>query len=375
MPIIPLSKAYIDEEIKQKIMEVVDSGWYILGEQCRLFEKEFAEFIGTSEAVLTSSGTGAILLALQALGVKAGDEILVPSHTAFPTVEPVLLLGAKPIFVDIDETYTLDTSLLEEKITPRTVGVLPVHLYGHPAYLDPIQRIAEKHRLFILEDCCQAHGARYKGKRVGSWGKAGCFSFYPSKNLTVYGDGGIVTTSDPVLAEKVRLLRDHGRIGKYQHEVLGYNLRFNEIQAAVGRAQLQKLEEFNRRRRILADLYAKSLSSLPVELPREQTWAYAVYHLYVVRIPCTGSPDRRDRLAQFLRNKGIQTGIHYPTPCHLQPALKPFCAQPPTLPKTEKIVKEILSLPLFPELTEEEVLYIGRSIKEFFDHESQAASP
>lgn len=363
MRTIPLSKAYISEEIKRKIIDVIESGWYILGEQCRLFEKEFAEFIGTSEAILTSSGTGALLLALRALGVRAGDEVIVPSHTAFPTVEPVLLLNAKPIFVDIDETYTLDPSLLEERITPRTVGIIPVHLYGHPAHLDPIRKIAEKYHLFILEDCCQAHGACYKGKRVGSWGEAGCFSFYPSKNLTVYGDGGMVTTSDPTLAEKIRLLRDHGRVGKYRHEVLGYNLRFNEIQAAVGRLQLQKLEGFNQRRRALAKFYSKCLSELPIKLPREQEWGYAVYHLYVIQT------SYRDQLIKFLQEKGVQTGVHYPIPCHLQPAIKPFYTKPPTLPRTERVVREILSLPLFPELTEEEILDITRLIKEFLSKE------
>lgn len=386
MRTIPLSKAYIDAEIKQKILEITELGWYILGEQCQLFEKEFAEFIGTSEAVVTSSGTAAILLTLQALGVKAGDEVIVPAHTAFPTVEPILLLGATPIFVDIDETYTLNPTLLEEKITPHTVGIIPVHLYGHPAHLDPIQRVAEKYHLFVLEDCCQAHGAAYKGKRVGSWGKAGCFSFYPSKNMTVYGDGGMVTTSDAGLAEKIRLLRNHGLVGKYRHEILGHNLRFNEIQAAVGRLQLQKLEWFNQRRRALADFYSKCLREIleQVEksnsstgsdptmnpwkgllLPSEQDWAYAVYHLYVVRILSTGHSNQRDRLIQFLQEKGIHTGIHYPIPCHLQPVMKNFSDQPPVLPKTESVVREIISLPMFPELTEDEILYITQSIKEF----------
>ncbi|MCI0526636.1 MAG: DegT/DnrJ/EryC1/StrS family aminotransferase, partial [Nitrospira sp.] len=192
-------------------------------------------------------------------------------------------------------------------------------------------------------------------------GNMGCFSFYPSKNLTVYGDGGMITTPDPALAEKVRLLRDHGRVGKYQHTVLGYNLRFNEIQAAVGRIQLQKLEGFNQRRRTLANFYSKQLKELPIGLPSEQEWAYAVYHLYVIRT------SHRDSLAQFLQDRGIQTGLHYPIPCHLQPAMKPFYEQPPILSRTESVVTEILSLPMFPELTEEEVIYITQLVREFLD--------
>lgn len=282
---IQLSKAYVDEEIKKKILEVVDSGWYILGQNSKELEKEFANFVGTKQAVLTSSGTSAIYLSLLASGVKKGDEIIVPSHTAFPTVEPIFHCGAKPVFIDIDDTYTIDPQKIEKKITKKTVGILPVHLYGHPVDLDKIKEIADKHNLFIIEDCCQAHGALYKNKRVGSIGKTGCFSFYPSKNMTVYGDGGIITTNDDSIAEKCRMLRDHGRKSKYEHEIVGYNLRFNEIQAVVGRAQLQKLDEFNRKRRENAKLYNELLKGVPVVTPTEAEWAKAVYHLYVIRTP------------------------------------------------------------------------------------------
>lgn len=247
---IPLSKPYMNEEMKQKVLEVMDSGNYSLGKECKAFEEEFARYIGTEHAVLTSSGTSAIFLFLKALGIGPGDGILVPSLTAFPTLEPIFHLGATPIFIDIADTFTVDPNhverVIKQKNQPTQVrkirGILPVHLYGHPVDLDPTLDLAKGHDLFVLEDCCQAHRAKYKGVRVGSKGIGGCFSFYPSKNLAVFGDGGILVTSDDDLAETCRMLRDHGRKQKYGHESVGFNLRFNEIQGAVGRLQLQKLD-------------------------------------------------------------------------------------------------------------------------------------
>jgi len=365
---VPLSKPYVDQEIKEKVLEVIDSGQYILGSHCKKFEKEFAEFIGTKQAVLTSSGTSAIFLCLKALGVGPGDGILVPSLTAFPTVEPVFHLGAVPIFVDIGDTFTLDLKHVEEilkKGSPgrkvkKIKGMLPVHLYGHPSDMDSLRDLAEQYGLFVLEDCCQAHGARYKGKRVGSMGVAGCFSFYPSKNLTVFGDGGILVTSDETLAETCRMLRDHGRKEKYEHELVGYNLRFNEIQAAVGRVQLQKLDWFNESRRRIARWYGDGLEGTPVTLPRTESWAEPVFHLYVIQT------SERDRLAAYLKEKEIQTGIHYPIPNHQQPAVKNGLGPQPELKKTEEAVQRILSLPIYPELEKEKVDFVCGAIREFF---------
>jgi perosamine synthetase len=365
---VALSKPYVDKEMKDRVLEVIDSGQYILGKQCKDFEKEFAQFVGVKHAVLTSSGTSAIFLCLKALGVKEGDGILVPSLTAFPTIEPVFHVGARPIFIDIDDTFTVDPKHIESVLSnkSRTAGVreikgmIPVHLYGHPAPMEPLLDLAKRYGLFILEDSCQAHGARYHGARVGSMGIGGCFSFYPSKNLTVFGDGGILVTSDDEMAKTCRMLRDHGRKEKYEHELVGYNLRFNEIQGAVGRLQLRKLDWFNESRRRIAQWYNEGLKGLPVTIPQARDWAEPVYHLYVIQ-----TPDR-DKLADFLKEREIQTGIHYPVPNHQQPAVRNALGQQPKLGKTEDTVKKILSLPIYPELEKEKVDFVCATIGEFF---------
>jgi len=369
---VPLSKPYVDKEMKDRVLEVIDSGQYILGNQCKDFEKEFAQFIRVKHAVLTSSGTSAIFLCLKALGVKEGDGILVPSLTAFPTIEPVFHVGARPIFIDIDDTYTMDPmhieSVLRKKTRLRGVkqikGIIPVHLYGHPAQMDSLRDLAKQYRLFILEDCCQAHGARFQGVRVGSMGIGGCFSFYPSKNLTVFGDGGILVTSDDEMAKTCRMLRDHGRKEKYEHELVGYNLRFNEIQGAVGRLQLKRLDWFNESRRCIAGWYNDGLKGTPVVTPQAKDWAEAVYHLYVIQT------DQREKLADFLKEKGVQSGIHYPIPNHQQPAVRNALGKQPKLKVTEATVQKILSLPIYPELEKEKVDFVCASIREFFDQKN-----
>ncbi len=364
---IPLSKPYINQEIRDRVLEIVDSGQYILGTQCKEFEKEFAQFIGVKHAILTSSGTSALFLCLKALGVGEGDGILVPSLTAFPTVEPIFHVGATPIFVDIDETFTTDPSHIKEILEKssnskvRIKGIIPVHLYGHPVDMDPILQLSREYHLFIIEDCCQAHGAKYKGKKVGSIGVAGCFSFYPSKNLTVFGDGGMIVTSEDSLAQRCKMLRDHGRMQKYEHELVGYNLRFNEIQAAIGRVQLSKLNGFNEARRRIAQWYDEGLKGIPIITPKQRDWAEAVYHLYVIQTP------QRDRLAEFLKKKGIQTGIHYPIPNHQQPAVLRILGKQNPLAETEDKVKKILSLPIYPELEKEKVDFVCKAIREFFN--------
>lgn len=324
---IPLSRPPVDEEVKAAALRALESGRYILGEECRAFEAEFAAYIGTQHAVLTASGTAALVLTLRALDLPPGGEVLVPAHTAFPTVEAILLAGGRPVFVDVDETYTMDPADAERKVTRRSAGLLPVHLYGHPANLGPLLELAELNGLWLVEDACQAHGARYLGLRVGRGGAAGCFSFYPSKNLTVLGDGGIITTDDAKLAARCRRLRDHGRSAKDLHEEVGDNRRFNEVQAAVGRVLLKRLDVGNARRRALAARYAERLRDLPIAVPREADWAQSVYHLYVIRTA------RRDALRTFLRERGIEAGIHYPIPCHRQPALRHL---PPRHPPADR---------------------------------------
>jgi dTDP-4-amino-4,6-dideoxygalactose transaminase len=356
---IPLSRVFLNDEVREAALRALNSGSYILAKECEAFEAELADYVSTKHAVLCSSWTAGVFLLHRAMGLKSGDEILVPSHTAFPSIEPMIHCGAKPIFIDIDDTYCLDVDLIEASITPRTVGILPVHLYGHPANLDRIFEIAQKHRLWVVEDCAQAHGARFNDKRVGSMGMAGAFSFFPSKNLTVMGDGGCITTNDATLADKLRMLRNHGRKTKYIHELVGYNLRFNEIQAAIGRVELRNIEKLNEHRRRVAARYTERLAGV-VGTPPEREWAYAVYHMYVIQT------DRRDALADYLQSKGIGTGIHYPVGNHQQPTITKMYSDLPKLPKTEAAVKEILSLPIYGELPLDDVDYVCDSVLEFF---------
>jgi dTDP-4-amino-4,6-dideoxygalactose transaminase len=357
MPV-PLSRPPVDDEIKAAVLAAIDSRQYILGPECKAFEQEFARYIGTKHAVLTSSATAAIWMILRAFGVKADDEVLVPSHTAFPTVEAICFAGATPIFVDVDDSYTVDLKDAAAKVSPRTVGFVPVHLYGHPADLDGIRRLCAERSLWLLEDCAQAHGAAWQGRKVGTFGRAAAFSFYPSKNLTVMGDGGLLVTDDDDVAARCRRLRDHGRVNKDVHSEVGFNLRFNDIQAAVGRVLLRRLDAMNDHRRLLAERYRTGLAGLPLQLPVEAPGAHHVYHLYVVRT------SRRDALAKFLKERGIATGIHYPVASHKQPAVEPY--NPPALPHTERIVSEILTLPISAGHTVAEVDEVVAAVKEFF---------
>ncbi|HEU5323156.1 MAG TPA: DegT/DnrJ/EryC1/StrS family aminotransferase [Methylomirabilota bacterium] len=355
---IPLSRPPVDDEIKQAVLAVIDSRQYILGPECRALEAELAASVGVRHAVLTSSATAALWLVLRALGVKAGDEILVPAHTAFPTIEAVCFAEATPVFVDADEFYTLSAADAAARATPRTVGILPVHLYGQPADVPAVRELASRLGVWMLEDCAQAHGAAWDGRRVGALGRAGVFSFYPSKNVTVMGDGGALVTDDDEVAARARRLRDHGRRDKDVHVEVGFNLRFNEIQAAVGRVLLRRLEAMNAHRRALAARYGGALAGLPLELPRVRAGAHHVYHLYVVRTP------RRAELAAFLKARGIQTGVHYPVPGHRQPAVEHFA--PPALPATERLVDEILSLPLSAGHTAAEIDEVAAAVRAFF---------
>jgi dTDP-4-amino-4,6-dideoxygalactose transaminase len=348
----------VDDEIKQAVVAAIDSRQYILGPQCREFEAELARYVGVPHCVLTNSATAGLWLTLRALGVKAGDEILVPSHTAFPTIEAICFAEATPVFVDADAWYTMDPADATAKATPRTVGLVPVHLYGQPVDVDAVQELASRLGVWVLEDCAQAHGAAWRGKKVGGFGRAGVFSFYPSKNLTVMGDGGAVVTGDDEIAARCRRLRDHGRLNKDVHAEVGFNLRFNDIQAAIGRVLLRRLDAMNDHRRALAARYTAALAGLPLGLPRERTGARHVYHLYVVRTP------RRAELAAFLKARGIATGVHYPVPTHRQPAVERFAGPP--LPATEELVDEILTLPISAGHTEAEIDEVAAAVRAFF---------
>jgi len=355
---IPLSRPPLDDEVRAAVLAAMDSHQYILGPECRAFEEELACYTGCRHAILTSSATAALWLALRALGVEPGDEVLVPSHTAFPTVEAICFAGAEPIFVDVDESYTVDLTDAARKVTRRTVGFVPVHLYGHPADLPGLERLCAERGLWLLEDCAQAHGAAWRARRVGTFGRAAAFSFYPSKNLTVMGDGGLLVTDDDDLAARCRRLRDHGRRSKDVHAEIGFNLRFNDIQAAVGRVLLRRLDAMNEHRRRLAERYRAGLAGLPLVLPAERRGARHVYHLYVIQTP------ERDALAGFLGERGIATGIHYRVPSHRQPAVEHLKA--PALPVTERIVTEILTLPISGSHTEAEIDQVAAAVREFF---------
>src|SRR3954447_5060801 len=304
---IPLSRVYHSEVIDRRILEVVRGGNYILGPECKAFERELAEYFGVKHVVLSSSWTAAVhllhLAQISTGSLKPGDEILVPSLTAFPSIEPMIHARAKPVFCDIDDTYTIDVADARKRITKRTVGILPVHLYGRPADLDAIQALAREHGLWVIEDCAQSHGAKWKGKRAGSFTEHAAFSFYPSKNLTVYGDGGAIATEDEDIARKVTMLRNHGRKDKYLHEKVGFNLRFNEIQAAVGREQLKVLDDLNAGRRRAAGWYRRELAGVKgIVLPPEDKdgQTESVYHMFVIRLD---SNDIREGLLKALKEQ------------------------------------------------------------------------
>jgi dTDP-4-amino-4,6-dideoxygalactose transaminase len=356
---------YIKDEIDQTIARVLRRGRFILGEEVAAFEQEFAAFCGTAYAVGVGSGTDALHLALRACGIGPGDEVITVSYTAVATVRAIELAGARPVFVDVDpRRYTIDPAKVEERITPSTRAILPVHLYGCPADLEPLLQIAQRYHLVVIEDCAQAHGALYKGRRVGSWGDIAAFSFYPTKNLGAYGDGGAVVTNSAMLAERVRLLREYGWAERYISSIKGVNSRLDELQAAVLRVKLRYLEAWNARRRQLAEMYqeylAEGVSRWGLMLPEEPEDARHVYHLYVVRHP------RRDALCRFLRERGIETLIHYPQPVHLQPAYADLGYPEGSLPVTEALSRHILSLPIYPELKDEEVAMIAEAILAFF---------
>lgn len=363
IPLVDLRAQYqpLKEEILTAIGDVLDSMELFLGKNVRRFEREFADYCGARDAVGVGSGTEALHLALLGCGIGPGDEVITASHTFVATVEAICLAGATPILVDIDpDMYTIDVGQIEDKVTSNTKGIIPVHLYGQPADMDPILAIAEKYGLVVVEDACQAHGAEYKGRRTGSLGDVGCFSFYFSKNLGAYGEAGICVTNDPEIARRLRMLRDHGSEEKYYHSVMGVNARLDEIQAAILRVKLSRLDEWNEARRRNAYLYNELLGDSSVVTPDEVEYAKHVYHLYVIRTA------QRDKLQEYLRERNIATGIHYPVPIHLQTAWRRGDHQMEDLPITERYAREILSLPMFPEMTAEQVASVVNAINTFY---------
>jgi len=359
IPFVDLKREYaeISEEITQVIQRVLKSGWFILGEETVKFETEFSKYVGAKYGINVNSGSDALFLALKTLGIGKGDEVITVSHTFISTVDAIVRNEAKPIFVDIEpETYCIDVTKIEEKITKRTKAIIPIHLYGHPADMDTIMKIAREHNLFVIEDACQAHGAEYKGKRVGGIGDIGCFSFYPTKNIGAYGDAGMIVTNKEELANRLKMMRNYGSSKKYYHEFVGVNSRLDEIQAAVLRVKLKYLDKWNERRRNIAQVYNKHLKDSEVVIPIEKEYAKHVYYLYVVRC------KDRDKLQQYLSKKGVQTMIHYPVPVHKQNAYLKL-GYKINLPITEKICNEILSLPIYPWLNNDEVSSIAEVIK------------
>ncbi len=363
IPLVNLRKQYapLKEEILSGIEHVLDGMQLFLGENVQALEKEFAQFCGVEYGVGVSDGTAALQIILMAMGIGPGDEVITVSHTFIATAEAILLAGAKPVFVDIDpSTYLMDVSQVEAAITPRTRAILPVHLYGQMVDMPPLLELAAKYHLKVIEDACQAHGAKNNGHKAGSSGDAAAFSFYYSKNLGAYGEGGFITTNDPELYKRARMIRDHGSERRYYHDRIGMNARLDEIQAVVLRAKLPQLSGWNQQRLAHALLYNQLLRGSPAVTPVERADNTHVYHLYVVRVPT------RDGLQVYLKERGIFTGIHYPVPNHLQPALKDLGYKEGDFPVTEQAVKEIISLPMFAEITDEEIKTVAEAVKEFF---------
>ena len=355
------------EEIKSELLKITErvltDGEFILGKEVRAFEDAFAHYIGTKYAIGVGSGTDAIKIAGLAYGLKSGDKVVTTPNTYIATTMSLSLHGITPVFCDIEtKTYNMDAECLED-IIRKEKGIklcIPVHLYGHPCHLDEITEICRRYGIGVLEDACQAHGSLYKGKKVGSFGDVSAFSFYPTKNLGCYGDGGMLLTNSEVIYENALMIRNHGQQGRHVHVIEGYNSRLDELQAAILRYKLEWLDVWNEKRRKIAGWYREGLKDAAVVLPEEEPWAYHVYHLFVVRAP------ERDRLMKHLASKDIAALIHYPTPIHLQEAYSSLGYGKGSFPNAERVAGEIVSLPLYPSLTEEEVKYVCECIREFY---------
>src|SRR5437879_6276178 len=362
VPFVDLAAQYrtIEGEINEATFRVIQQTDFILGREVSLFEEEFAAFCEARYAVGVDSGTSALELALRAYDIGLGDEVITAANSFIASALAISHAGAKPVLVDVDPyTYTMDVASIESAITPRTKAILPVHLYGHPAHMDPIRQLADKHGLVVIEDACQAHGARYKGRRAGSLGHAAAFSFYPGKNLGAYGDGGMVVTNDADIRKRLEMLRNYGQEEKYHHLTQGFNRRLDTLQAAVLRVKLKYLEKWNAARRWQAELYHRLLAGTALVLPSEAVGAQSVWHLYVIRT------EHRDKLKEYLASRGIAAGIHYPVPIHLQPAYKKLGYKQGSFLVTEQYAQRILSLPMYAELTPELIEYVSKTILTF----------
>jgi dTDP-4-amino-4,6-dideoxygalactose transaminase len=356
---IPLNKMFVDDETRNAVLEVLESGRFVKGPRASELERTFSKLVGAKHSVSCSSGSTALMLAFKALDISEGDEVIVPSHTFIASINGFHHFGAFPTFVDIDpETYTLDVEKVKEAINVNTAAIVPVHIYGHPADMGPLRDMAEENEIALIGDAAQAHGATYKGKDVGSIGDMTCYSFFPSKVVTVAGEGGLITCDDEELFNTLKALRNHGRYDGERDisSMPGFNFRLPEIQAAVGNIQLKHMEEWIEKRREIAGIYTEELSDLDwMTVPVEREWAKHVYYLYVVR------SEKRDALKAHLEKNGIASGIHYRVPAHKMP----YIFNPPELPVTERIVKEILSLPMHPLLTDEDQKEIIGTIRKF----------
>jgi dTDP-4-amino-4,6-dideoxygalactose transaminase len=368
IPFVDLTRRYLGmkDEVDGAIRRVLESGWFILGRELERFETEFAGYLDCRYAVGVGSGTEALHLALLACGVEAGDEVITVPNTAVPTVSAIVFANAKPVFVDIDpQTYTMDSQCLDDYLkkhsSRKTKAIIPVHLYGHPADMDSIMEIASRYGLKVIEDACQAHGALCGDRKAGTIGDAGCFSFYPTKNLGAYGDAGMVVTNSPETAKKLRMLRNYGEESKYQNVIEGFNSRLDELQAAVLGVNLRHLDAWNEKRRALADVYNKLLKDGVEALPVEKSYARHVYHLYVVRV------KERAGLMEYLKGRDIDTAVHYPMPIHFQQAYGYLGLKAGSFPVAEKYSGEILSLPMYPELEDEKVTFVAEMIVKFYN--------
>ena len=360
---VDLARQYskIRMDVNSAMQEVIESSAFILSPHLKKFEEKFSGFCDSKVGIGTKSGTSALFLALKSLGIKEGDEVITTPFSFIASASSVSHAGAKPVFVDIDEdSYNINTSLIEKAITKKTKAIVAVHLYGQCADMGTINEIAGKHNISVIEDACQAHGATYKGKKSGSLGKAGCFSFYPTKNLGCFGDGGFITTNEEKIYSVLSLMRDHGQSRKYEHEVIGYNDRLDSIQAAILSVKLSYLEEWNESRRKNASIYNKYLrANSGIIIPKENDSGKHVYNVYAIRV------KNRDKLSDFLKQRKIGTTIHYPIPIPFQKAYDFLGAKRGSFPVAEKVAKEILALPIYPDLRKEEIEYVCESINDF----------